>query len=612
MGKAPAVIFVARHGARLDAVDKQWHLTSPTPYDPPLTYGGWNQSRTLGARIGSLIQARDTNPSSDDNADGSPNVDIASGKGSEEAVGLKEDVPATKTNKKYKIIIHSSPFLRCVQTAIAVGAGVSNSLQEISPRIPSSKRRSSTNNGLGSRDVQKCNLRLDAFLGEWLSPDYFEQITPPPGSVMMVASAKADLLRPAEQIETGVEAGGKAYFGNFPGGWTSPVVGSPRSPNDDDDGPFKNISSMSQALAGSRNRAGSYDTGSNTAYKHNDRKISRIITDLPLDHEGYMAPTPTYAVSPADPIPTGYVSHARDSCVDVDYQWDSMREPQNWGDGGEYGEEWSSMHDRFQRGLKRMVEWYKSQPPDAKTATNGDDDVETVLILITHGAGCNALIGGVTGQPVLLDVGTSSLTMAIRNDAPAEHSTGTGTRREYKVKLAASTDHLRPGANPRQLPQMQSPDSLPSPIPSYRQRFNSTASSINSPRDTFSIGDATLKRFTHRMSSTGSRSMSYARSSSGLWGSGSTLSDTNSDSADDLIPNFGDPLPPTSHDASNSTAKGGSKYELESGNADAGSRQTPERTGSQSGLWSSGGDGGSTPQGKEATKRRWTVTERNG
>ncbi|KAI5298003.1 hypothetical protein KEM56_004385, partial [Ascosphaera pollenicola] len=54
-GKKPAVVIIARHGTRLDSVDKHWHLTSPTPYDPPLTYGGWTQARALGAKIASLL-----------------------------------------------------------------------------------------------------------------------------------------------------------------------------------------------------------------------------------------------------------------------------------------------------------------------------------------------------------------------------------------------------------------------------------------------------------------------------------------------------------------------------------------------------------------------------
>src|SRR5690349_3719012 len=80
MPKGPAVVIVARyrstvftaphsdsvadilcrHGARLDAADKSWHLTSPTPYDPPLTYGGWSQAKALGQRIAALLHERDT------------------------------------------------------------------------------------------------------------------------------------------------------------------------------------------------------------------------------------------------------------------------------------------------------------------------------------------------------------------------------------------------------------------------------------------------------------------------------------------------------------------------------------------------------------------------
>lgn len=31
---------------RLDAADQSWHLSTPAPYDPPLTYGGmWQKQR---------------------------------------------------------------------------------------------------------------------------------------------------------------------------------------------------------------------------------------------------------------------------------------------------------------------------------------------------------------------------------------------------------------------------------------------------------------------------------------------------------------------------------------------------------------------------------------
>jgi broad specificity phosphatase PhoE len=59
MVKGPSAVFIARHGARLDASDKSWHLTSPTPYDPPLTYGGWSQAKSLGLRIAALLHQQD-------------------------------------------------------------------------------------------------------------------------------------------------------------------------------------------------------------------------------------------------------------------------------------------------------------------------------------------------------------------------------------------------------------------------------------------------------------------------------------------------------------------------------------------------------------------------
>ncbi|KAK3062277.1 hypothetical protein LTR53_019447, partial [Teratosphaeriaceae sp. CCFEE 6253] len=44
------------------------------------------------------------------------------------------------------------------------------------------------------RRHSRFKVRVDAFLGEWLNPEYFDQITPPPPSPMMVATAKAELM----------------------------------------------------------------------------------------------------------------------------------------------------------------------------------------------------------------------------------------------------------------------------------------------------------------------------------------------------------------------------------------------------------------------------------
>jgi hypothetical protein len=155
----------------------------------------------------------------------------------------------------------------------------------------------------------------------------------------------------------------------------------------------------------------------------------------------------------------------------VDLQWDSMKEPQEWGDGGEFEEEWSSMHRRFRRGLMNMVNWYQDHSPNHgsdencnQTAVESEDGYELIVILVTHSSGCNALIGAMTNQPVLIDAGQASLTVATRrpqvSPSPALSSSPTGHRREpidiglsneYEVKIRASTDHLRAEAGPSSL-----------------------------------------------------------------------------------------------------------------------------------------------------------------
>ncbi|PGH00234.1 hypothetical protein GX51_05931 [Blastomyces parvus] len=658
MGKPPAVIIIARHGARLDAVDKQWHLTSPTPYDPPLTYGGWNQARALGIRIGNLLRAREeplTSQSSNPNGNNSVE-DMAAVVGGSNGEVNQSTTP--KQARKQRIIIHTSPFLRCVQTAIGVSAGMrlsKNSPPNRSQPSPYKHHRlhsgSPVTRGSDSNQLSaipepsispplsrltieptetpppKYKLRLDAFLGEWLSPDYFEQISPPPGSVMMIAGAKAELLRRGEPIEAGLEAGGKSMFGHFPGGWTNPFTSDAAEHREDeagdgngkDGGAFKHPAPKAYALV-HRNRSGSFDTGANGGIKPTGVGISKIQTDLPAGYSGYLPPVPTYSISPSDPIPAGYVSHARDACVDVDYQWDSMREPQNWGNGGEYGEEWSAMHDRFRHGLQRMIDWYRSDDPgitkpsevarEDREREAEEDAPETVLILISHGAGCNALIGALTGQPVLLDVGMTSLTMAVRKPEAAEPSNqgtaaaATSYRKEdsrskeladeYEMKFVSSTEHLRAGTNSRSSsPHASSPRVLPSPISSYRHRFGSTSGSISS-QENFIIGDSIIRKPSNSKppGPPYSRGASAKKPSSpGLWGSVSTTTSADpAESVDDIVPNFEDPKPSAGDNASNETTS-----------------QRPSRSLSQHGLWGSV----SLPEREPLSKRRWTMSERN-
>ncbi|KAK2868045.1 hypothetical protein FQN49_003211 [Arthroderma sp. PD_2] len=626
MGKPPSIIIVVRHGARLDAADKQWHLTSPTPYDPPLTYGGWNQSRALGVRIGALLHHRELHgclpPAL--TSDG-PSESSYSNRQSQPLESVQEREP-----RKHRIIIHSSPFLRCVQTAISLSAGISQSKRASTNTSPQQQPQSNTppptshrrwrstsprsqhqgspqltpiqepqesvdetghaNAGEGPImvDDKQCLLRLDPCLGEWLTPDYFDQITPPPGSAMMLAGAKAGLLRQEVSVQSGART--RSVRGHFPGGWNGfSSGGSTASEAGDENTP-------PSRTAGSENKTDLHEPADSQA---NLQGLPKLSTSSQPHHDTeYIPPTPTYAISPSDPIPTGYVTHARDACVDVDYQWDSMRAPLDWGGGGEYGEEWSSMHRRFRSGLEKMFNWYKTGDyrktkrrlshreesqiiSDDTPDTDEDDDTDTVLIIITHGAGCNAIIGALTNRPALLDVGMASLTLAVRKN-PAE---------EYDVKVINSTEHLRVGSSSSA--QSPSPRVLPSSMSSYRHRFTSLSVVSDSPESSFSIGpSARSSSFngTTRALLNPSRSLSGDRHAApGLWGSTPPA-----EPADYIIPNFDSPVraPKETEDSSNLTNDG-----------DKTADGAPQRTKSQHGLWSS-------RSREPASKRRWTVTER--
>ncbi|KAH0556034.1 hypothetical protein GP486_006027 [Trichoglossum hirsutum] len=532
-GRPPAVVVIARHGARLDASDKQWHLTSPTPYDPPLTYGGWTQSRALGARIASVLHAREKSL-----AQGTANTNGA--EASHDGVGGESESSKHGRTKrrKHKVVIHTSPFLRCVQTSIAISAGMaqqhgshqphpqparsphlhpqlSRSGPPVSPLLSAtpepntepSVRATKQTKSHKQRKFRKPTIRVDAVLGEWLSPDYFEMITPPPNSVKMVASAKAELLRPRDYSQLLSEARASRGTYGFPGGWGGLTVGTGSVPGDET---FPSIPNSGQTPTG--------QDWPSSADNTNGGKSS----PTQPKYTGYQSPPLTYAVSPSEPIPAGLVTHARDACAEVDYQWDSMREPQNWGDGGEYGEEWAAMHKRFRKGLDHLLSWYRdhdspqsesrsackngSGEPGASQRGGGleDDNTDIVVILVTHGAGCNALIGALTNQPVLLDVGMASLTIAFRKDivnppSPAEQmkpvspiARSHGFFQDYDVKLIASTEHLRARSNSLVMSQIQSGSpTLSSYSPKFRNRHGTSG---DSPVDSsFSIGESAIR-----------------------------------------------------------------------------------------------------------------------
>ncbi|KAF4633330.1 hypothetical protein G7Y89_g4793 [Cudoniella acicularis] len=634
MGWPPAVVIVVRHGARLDAADKQWHLTSPTPYDPPLTYGGWTQSRALGTRIASILRTRET----DDEIPITAEVD--------------GEVGGDRRKRRHKVIIHTSPFLRCVQTSIAISAGLAQNPGHTPPRPHSSHSSSSRASQMHSspkirplvltaspslapilepamkngklheqpENIKKSTIRVDAFLGEWLTPDYFELIMPPPSSIMMVAGAKADLLR-REDYNSLIhikDITGGVHNKGFPGGWGSPVVAPEK---DKEEGPLTNLSSLGQALhrrdrTGSLSSVGSHHSG-------------RTNTPLPAaaEHGIYQPPVPSYAISLSDPIPPGYVAHARDACVDVDYQWDSMRDPQHWGTGGEYGEEWSSMHKRFRKGLQQMVSWYKSEDDPGRLLTKlpcsatseeelDDEDTDLVLILVTHGAGCNALIGALTNQPVLLDVGMASLTMAVRKPTPVNTPTSTPgatpkshsrassrnltISEQYDVKLVANTEHLR--SSTATTPSISRNSSMMANA-SFRERFGNATGSfdMNKSRPSLSSNFGSMRRAASVATSAPRSYIPARKGSTGLWSAPQPEEEAMEEAGDDMVLNFGD-------DVSRSNPEEEKQPIVSETEKD----HNEEDDVAPLGLWGSPRPPGYAEKIRETgtPKRRWTVNER--
>lgn len=466
---------------------------------------------------------------------------------------------------------------------------------------------------------EKILLRIDAFLGEWLSPDYFEDITPPPNSTMMVAGAKADLLRRGDYIQEMTNTSNSKGF--FPGGWVGKGAVTAAT-----QGPEKGTVASKGSLASvSPFRERSSSQGSSALQRTRSRENMAALAP-PVQRASsriYEPPVPSYSVAGVDPIPRGYFAHAREACILVDFQWDSMRPPQEWGDGGEYGDEWSTMHKRFRRGLAGMMQWYREhgatppkdqisgfmfkqplrltpmpaskRPSEPFPSFNGDidvdDDEELVLVLVTHGAGCNALLGALSNQPVLVDVGLASLSMAVRRQEPRKVSESTlhdrrssvadpGTSETYEMKLMASVDHLKPGVDPSKLQgpsQVSSPAVVPSPSLESRRRFTGS-SGANSPLDSpFTIGEpfrnwnSSLGSMRRTMSSGSNKSYMQsnlnpsgtASPSTGLWSSPKLTPAVTSGSSDgrsspgaDMVANFSShPKPkPTASSTMNETS----------------------------------------------------------
>ncbi|KAL6242383.1 hypothetical protein RBB50_010522 [Rhinocladiella similis] len=598
MGKQPAVIIITRHGARLDQADRNWTSTAEKPYDTPLSYGGWIQSQTLGVRISNELH----------------NLDVSHTQSAEQ----KDDATQDRPHKRRKIIIHTSPYLRCVQTAIAIGAGIQHPQNHVRPRLRPRQRSSRASliaeeelapdsHEVDSSSLQRtisrephhtnrlgynsCRLRVDSFLGEWQCRTYFESALPPPTAVM-VSEAKMALQVPQEEIKGADLSASLSY--------ELPTVDWEEKESEAASVPVQEKTGLrAMAAAGHSFPKRPRNISFGTELANGARLLNRNLQKQPV---GYSPPVPTYAMGSSDKIPPGYVAHARDGCVTIDHDWDSEAEPLHWGDGGPFDEEWGNMHRRFRNGLQKMIDYYEQEAVEEGDADKEDEDL--VLILVTHQAGCNALIRILTGAPALHDVATASLTMAVRTQGQdKEGSPMSPSRRrgsldlsisdDYEMRIIASTEHLRAGSNPLGL---NSPRLGKSPAFASRRAVGADSPEGFSLGESFSHHRGSHPALVTRSQSQRSHAADPASNEdppTGLWRKGSHYSrDETADSSET-----------GASPSVQTTSTSGSIREEPTWQAE----KLPVRSSSQRGLW--GGE--SVHRDRSPGKRRWTAVEKS-
>ncbi|KAK5938680.1 hypothetical protein PMZ80_008871 [Knufia obscura] len=632
MPKQPSAIIIVRHGTRLDQADKRWRDTAEHPYDPPLSYGGWIQCQTLGARI---------------------DRELASLEQLAAPIDSETEENSGRPRKKRKVIIHTSPYKRCVQTSIAIAAGLRYPQPEQVRPLPTPFQRSSlsrtstisatsrgdaltqprnqppTEEGEKLAKNSKIELKLDPYLGEWLSPSYFEDSKPPPSTDLIVERARETLTRPLEEIR---------------GADLSAFLPVPESPEYDKENELAANASVEKgglramAAAGHslphRTRATSFGVDRiNGAQKLRQRSRTTNV---------YSPPVPQYSLAPQDPIPAGYVAHARDGCAEPDLTWDSAE--LGWGDAGAFPEEWSTMHVRLRLGLQKMLAFYEDYKPTSSENGEKDVDEDIVLVLVTHQAGANALIRLMTGAPALHDVGVASLTLAVRRPvlrrppslANTSHSPlgydresrrnsrrgslDLGLADEFEMRIIASTEHLRFGSNPLGL---NSPRLGRSPAMSGRRMAGSDS------LEGFSIGDplgwrpssfANLGRSTSQRGKIADTSSKPAMNT-GLWGSpgiSAVAKEPVDEGLEELPPMSPKSRPVTPVDTDSvsvstlsSPTRSRSNTVQGAGLWGGSSANLAVRSGPGEGTWSSSSSGtldtGSIGRARSPAKRRWTA-----
>lgn len=439
-----------------------------------------------------------------------------------------------------------------------------------------------------------CSSRIDPFLGEWLSPSYFEHGNPPPPSAVLVSEAKLALQTPQEEIKGADLSQSLSDLPLFE--WDEKDHDGTSPPPQEKTG-LKAMAAVGHSFP---KRARNISFGTELA--HGARLLNRALRQ-PV---GYSPPLPTYAIAPSEKIPVGFVAHARDACLEPDHDWDSQHEDFHWGDGGHYNEEWGSMHRRFRNGLQKMIAYYESSSTEVD-----HDNEDMVLVIVTHQAGCNALIRLLTGAPALHEVGTASLTMAIRKPedqkptltppSPTRRrgSLDSGISSDYDVKIIASTEHLRAASNPL---------GLNSPRLGFSPAFASRRAVGADAPEGFSLGDPMPGRGMSAVPARRSSERPHAadelpasENPSGLWRRGSRYSrDETADSSDAG-------MTPSTNSAETNESGPEPESSPDANTLRVDTRHLPVRSASQRGLW--GGE--SISRERSPGKRRWTAVERS-
>ena len=280
-----------------------------------------------------------------------------------------------------------------------------------------------------------------------------------------------------------------------------------------------------------------------------------------------------------------------------------------------------------------MVGWYQSDDDPGKLLTKSPpaspgghsqetedhENTDLVIILVTHGAGCNALIGALTNQPVLLDVGMASLTMAVRRPTPAsspfhtpghsrESSGDDSISDQYEVKLVANTEHLRSSTS--STPSVSRTPSV-SGNSTFQERFiNGRAFDANKGRPVTTSSNFGSIRRTVSVAGAMPRSYHAARKTSvGLWGSpAQEEAPEEVDSTDDMILNFGDD---DNKDSKENKPLVDEEKDEKAEELTATGKENEEDDVAPLGLWGSPRPPGYAEKIREiAPKRRWTVNER--